>query len=238
MWGQTQKRLWAWIHGHKIPAEYTDMNPGHSGMWAANVLYRQTFTRAGETGRSQAIADHVICCMCTTRVKVKVILRPTVSRPVWLGVRHPSGTHDQLFPFSLGLFLDSYGFADVGRPPWREDGSVICSAMTQVQFLCRPVSLGAGDNQILICLTVTSSSQCRAPSPISPMNRVIQPKVKVRSQSHVSAEQNFNVTIGRAAWGACSATWNLGTNSAFALGPRKTTENLDRDVRGWVNARA
>jgi hypothetical protein len=26
----------------------------------------------------------------------------------------------------------------------------------------------------------------------------------------------------------CSATWNLGTNSAFAVGPRKTTENLDR----------
>jgi hypothetical protein len=25
-----------------------------------------------------------------------------------------------------------------------------------------------------------------------------------------------------------SATWNLGTNSAFALGPRKTTENLDQ----------
>jgi hypothetical protein len=26
------------------------------------------------------------------------------------------------------------------------------------------------------------------------------------------------------------ATWNLDTNSAFALGPRKTTENLDRVV--------
>jgi hypothetical protein len=38
----------------------------------------------------------------------------------------------------------------------------------------------------------------------------------------------FNVTIGRAAWEACSATLNLGTNSAFALGPRKTMENLDR----------
>jgi hypothetical protein len=25
---------------------------------------------------------------------------------------------------------------------------------------------------------------------------------------------------------ACSATWNMGTNSVFALGPRKTTENL------------
>jgi hypothetical protein len=36
------------------------------------------------------------------------------------------------------------------------------------------------------------------------------------------------VAIGRAAWEACSATWNLGTNSAFALGPRKTMENLDR----------
>jgi hypothetical protein len=32
----------------------------------------------------------------------------------------------------------------------------------------------------------------------------------------------------RAACEACSATWSLGTNSAFALGPRKTTENLDR----------
>jgi hypothetical protein len=37
----------------------------------------------------------------------------------------------------------------------------------------------------------------------------------------------FNVTIGRAAWEACSEMWNLGTNSAFALGSRKTTENLD-----------
>jgi hypothetical protein len=27
---------------------------------------------------------------------------------------------------------------------------------------------------------------------------------------------------------ACSATWSLGTNSAFALGLRKTTGNLDR----------
>jgi hypothetical protein len=39
--------------------------------------------------------------------------------------------------------------------------------------------------------------------------------------------RNFSVTIGRAAWEACSATWNLGTNSAFALGPRKTTDLPD-----------
>jgi hypothetical protein len=39
---------------------------------------------------------------------------------------------------------------------------------------------------------------------------------------------NFDVTNGRAACEASSATWNLGTNSVFALGSRKTTENLDR----------
>jgi hypothetical protein len=30
-------------------------------------------------------------------VKVEVKLRPTVSRPVHFGVRHPSGTRDQFF---------------------------------------------------------------------------------------------------------------------------------------------
>jgi hypothetical protein len=55
------------------------------------------------------------------------------------------------------------------------------------------------------------------------MNRVIQPKVK----DMLVQGENFNVTIGRAAWEACSATWNLGTNSAFALGARKPMEKLD-----------
>jgi hypothetical protein len=59
------------------------------------------------------------------------------------------------------------------------------------------------------------------------MNRVIQLKVKVKSQVTLVQGENFKVTIGRAAWEGCSATWNLGTNSAFALVPRKTTESLD-----------
>jgi hypothetical protein len=35
---------------------------------------------------------------------------------------------------------------------------------------------------------------------------------------------NIDFNIGRAVLEACSETWNLGTDSAFALGPRKTTE--------------
>jgi hypothetical protein len=41
-------------------------------------------------------------------------------------------------------------------------------------------------------------------------------------------EQNFDITDGRAACETCSETWNLSINSAFALGSKKTTENLYR----------
>jgi hypothetical protein len=44
--------------------------------------------------------------------------------------------------------------------------------------------------------------------------------------------KNFDVTIGRAACEAWSVTWNLGTNSAFALDSRKIMENFDQV--GWL----
>jgi hypothetical protein len=62
--------------------------------------------------------------------KVEVTLWLTVSQSVCLGVGHPFGAHDQilLFPFFCRkialLFV-------LGRPLWREDGSVICSAIYQ-----------------------------------------------------------------------------------------------------------
>jgi hypothetical protein len=49
-----------------------------------------------------------------TKSKSKVILRKMVSRPVCFGVRHPSGSRDELFSFFLYFFIDSYGFVDVG----------------------------------------------------------------------------------------------------------------------------
>jgi hypothetical protein len=43
--------------------------------------------------------------------------------------------------------------------------------------------------------------------------------------------RDFDVNIAMAACEACSETWNLRNNTAFTLGPRRTSENLDR--AGW-----
>jgi hypothetical protein len=102
-------------------------------------------------------------CVCI-HVKVKVILRPIVSRPVYLSVTHPSGTRDQFFPSFF--CIENCEFLDVGHPLWREDGSVIylynCfgseSRKTQTIFFC--------------LIWDTPNLEGQVPVFISPRNRV------------------------------------------------------------------
>jgi hypothetical protein len=69
------------------------------------------------------------------KVKAKVMLRPTVSRPVCRGIKHPFGIWEQFF-----FCLTVGGFVDAGRPLWREDGSVFynvqCTVYTYLHFIC------------------------------------------------------------------------------------------------------
>jgi hypothetical protein len=55
----------------------------------------------------------------------------SVSQPVCLGIEHPCGTCDQIL-LPVGMLLSRIcGLVSMGSPLCREDGSAICSAITQ-----------------------------------------------------------------------------------------------------------
>jgi hypothetical protein len=76
-------------------------------------------------------------------LSLSVILRPTVSRPVCLGTKHPSGAYDQIF-ITVRQLRVSCGFVDVGRSLWRKDGSFVynCSWPSSAQSFEGPIPVG------------------------------------------------------------------------------------------------
>jgi hypothetical protein len=74
-----------------------------------------------------------------TRVRVRVTLRLTVGQSVSLGVEPHLGLMTRYL-----LLFDSYGLVFVGRPLWRENGSVFCACCwhSPAQSFSGPSHLG------------------------------------------------------------------------------------------------
>jgi hypothetical protein len=128
-------------------------------------------------------------------------LRPTVSRSVLLGV---VPLLEQVTRCYISLSDNYFLFFHVGRPLARgrvcnlqcNDKSSISSyiatdGLSASLSWCREPNEAHDQIWISLFHNYFLSSQCRASLPISPMNKAIQPKVKVKSQSYVSVGRNF-----------------------------------------------
>jgi hypothetical protein len=102
--------------------------------------------------------------------KVKVTLRPTVSRPAQLGVRHPSGTCDQFF-FLLKIFFRQLWVCYFVAPSLTR--GQICNLLLLL-VLASAVPLGS--NPLEIQDHILLSQSLRLPQPGGPGAHIFIPQ--------------------------------------------------------------
>jgi hypothetical protein len=115
LWDHLRKYLYVdttWTH---LEAQWTasqrcvSLSNTRTDSVAWGQSYWLQIQRSGfNSRRYQIFWEVVVWDVVKVKVKVKVILRPTVSQPVRLGTRHPPGTRDQFFSFSI-FFLTVSG---------------------------------------------------------------------------------------------------------------------------------
>jgi hypothetical protein len=93
-----------------------------------------------------ALSDERTGLSFARRINSSLMLRPTVSRPVCLGINHPSGAYNQIL-----LLSEICRFVDVGRSLSREEGSVVynCCWPSRAQFILESESHGTRDHILL-----------------------------------------------------------------------------------------
>jgi hypothetical protein len=84
---------------------------------------------------------------------VEFIVRPTVSRSIRFGIALPFGAHDHILSLSF-LWWKLFVVLPVGRPLWREDGSITYSAVADWSGHWGPITI----HYLLIWNCVPSSS--------------------------------------------------------------------------------
>jgi hypothetical protein len=104
-------------------------------------------------------------------IKVTVMLRPTVSRPVYLGIEHPSGAQDQIF-INCQALADLLIWGPISHE--RTGLSLTIAASPHQPDILSYESRGTYDHILLSQSLDCPNLEGQVPVHISPMNRVSQ----------------------------------------------------------------